>query len=95
MAFEPTIVYKDVGPYQRQGGTFNYKGVNTQEQFDEALSNGWLASYADIFEPAPVVDNSPPTREELEQKAKELGIKFDGRTSDKKLGELIAQRLEG
>lgn len=39
-------------------------------------------------------DNAPPTRAELEQKAKELGIKFDGRTSDKKLGELIATELE-
>ena len=30
-------------------------------------------------------DNASPTREELEQKATELGIKFDGRTSDKRL----------
>ena len=31
------------------------------------------------------VDESAPTRAELEQKATELGIKFDGRTSDKRL----------
>ena len=38
-------------------------------------------------------DDAPPTREELEAKAKELGIRFDGRTGDKKLGQLIQDRL--
>lgn len=41
-----------------------------------------------------VADDAPPTRAELETKAKELGIKFDGRTSDKKLGDLIAAKLK-
>jgi hypothetical protein len=27
-------------------------------------------------------DDAPPTRAELEQKAAELGVKFDGRTTD-------------
>ena len=38
-------------------------------------------------------DNAAPTRAELEAKAKELGIRFDGRTGDKKLGQLIQDRL--
>jgi hypothetical protein len=38
-------------------------------------------------------DDAPPTREELEAKATELGIRFDGRTRDKKLGQLIQDRL--
>lgn len=38
-------------------------------------------------------DDAPPTRAELEAKAKELGIRFDGRTGDKKLGQLIQDRL--
>jgi hypothetical protein len=40
-----------------------------------------------------VTDEAPPTRAELEAKATELGIKFDGRTGDKKLGQLIQDRL--
>lgn len=48
-----------------------------------------------VADPDPVDDNSPPTRQELEQKATMLGIKFDGRTSDKKLGERITQAIEG
>lgn len=36
-------------------------------------------------------DNSAPTRAELEQMATELGISFDGRTTDRKLAERIAE----
>lgn len=38
-------------------------------------------------------DILPPTRAEMEIKAEELGIKFDGRTSDKKLLERITEAL--
>lgn len=40
-------------------------------------------------------DTQPPTRAELEVKAKELGIQFDGRTSDAKLSKAIADKLAG
>jgi hypothetical protein len=44
----------------------------------------------------PVIEeNAAPTRAELETKATELGIKFDGRTKDKKLGQLIEDSLAG
>lgn len=46
----------------------------------------------DIQEPNDSV--AAPTRAELEQKAAELQIKFDGRTSDKKLSDLIKATLE-
>jgi hypothetical protein len=38
-------------------------------------------------------EDAAPTRAELEAKATELGIRFDGRTKDKKLGQLIQDRL--
>ena len=47
-----------------------------------------------VEEKVDTVDDAPPTRLELETKAKELGIKFDGRTSDRKLGILIQEKLE-
>ena len=40
-------------------------------------------------------DDSPATRAELEAKAKELGLTFDGRTTDAKLAERIAEALKG
>jgi hypothetical protein len=44
--------------------------------------------------PEPIEDNAPPTREELEIKARELGIKFDGRIGDRNLTRLIERALE-
>ena len=41
----------------------------------------------------PVQVDAPPTRAELETKATELGIHFDGRTRDKRLGQLIQDKL--
>jgi ribosomal protein L32E len=50
----------------------------------------------EIVEVAEVAESdAPPTREEMSIKARELGIKFDGRTSDKKLSSLIATALGG
>jgi len=42
----------------------------------------------------PINDDAPPTRAELESKATELGIKFDGRTRDKRLANLIDEKLK-
>lgn len=40
-------------------------------------------------------DNAPPSRIELVEKAKELGLKFTKRTSDEKLLEMINTALQG
>jgi len=50
------------------------------------------AQAVEVVDTAPE-DDAAPTREELEAKATELGIRFDGRTKDKKLGQLIQDRL--
>lgn len=50
---------------------------------------------AESEEIAAADDNISPTREELEQKATEIGIKFDGRTTDRKLLERIEEVLKG
>lgn len=106
----PTIMYRVPGPHKKpRGGFYAYCGAADQEQFDSLLKRGWFASYeeaaagksasdiidaAEAFEDA-VDDVSPPTRDELEIKAKELGVSFNARTSDKKLVERIATALEG
>jgi hypothetical protein len=40
-------------------------------------------------------ENLPPSRSELEIKATELNLKFDGRTPDKKLFKMIEESLKG
>lgn len=97
----PSLVYKCPGNHQRPGGTYSFKGVKDEAQHAAALADGWFATLPEAIEgkpaeapaPAPAPD-APPTRSELEQKAKELGVKFDGRTGDKKLADAIADMLK-
>jgi hypothetical protein len=52
-----------------------------------------VAAQAAVAQAIVPEDDALPTRDELEAKATELGIRFDGRTKDKKLGQLIQDRL--
>ena len=102
----PALVYKAKGKYVRPNGTYDFTGVVDAEDLAKKLADGWYPSIEAAVEakkpiltnekPAsePIVDdNSPPTREELEAKAAELGIKVDGRHSDKKIAQLIDEAL--
>ena len=91
------MVYRDGGPYARKGGTYDTKGVSSREEHDQALEDGWFNTLPEAIAGKSAVvdvkDDEPPTREELEQKAKELGIKFDKKTSDEALAKKIAEAL--
>lgn len=101
----PALVYRCPGTNQRPGGTYNYLSVQDEQQHVAALAEGWFETLPEAIAgtsaqinpnlslPA-VPENPSPTRIELEQKATELEIKFDGRTSDKKLSDLISATLE-
>ncbi len=93
----PTIVYKCPGDHHRAGGTYAYRGVSEQPQLDAALSDGWFLTLPEAIagKAEESIDDSAPTREELSLKAVELGIKFDGRTTDKALADKIEQALSG
>jgi hypothetical protein len=102
----PSLVYKAEGKYLRLKGTYDFTGVKNAEELEQKLSEGWFesleAAIAErtavsehkkaVSEPVPD-DFAPPTRQELETKATELGIKFDGRFSDKKIAQLIDEAL--
>lgn len=95
-----TIVYKGHGPHSRAGGTYDYAAANDQEDLDAKLADGWFATLPEAIDahdkPAAVAksdDTAPPTRKELEAKAKELGIKFTTKTTDAELSTSIAAAL--
>ena len=71
--------------------------VGNADDCGAALQDGWFETSpeaaAAIAKPAS--EDAPPTRAELEQKATELGIAFDGRWGDKKLSAAIADKLKG
>ena len=64
-----------------------------------ALADGWgFVAHAEPASPASQsaspADDAPPTRAELEAKATELGVRFDGRWGDKRLSDAIAAKLK-
>jgi hypothetical protein len=92
----PTIVYKCPGAHACAGGTYAYQGVQDKDELDLALSGGWFATLSEAIagEHDEADDNSAPTRVELEEEAAALGIKFDGRTTDKSLADKIEAALK-
>lgn len=89
----PTILYRCPGAFHRPGGTYSYKTAADAEQLASLRASGWFLTLPEAIS-GDADDNSAPTREELEQEAREMGLKFDGRTTDAKLGRMIAEALE-
>lgn len=94
----PTLVYKGKGPHSRAGGTYDFAAAGNQEALDAKLADGWFTTLPEAIDAhdKPVVksdDNAPPTRKELETKAKELGIQFGKKTTDAELGASITKAL--
>lgn len=97
----PAFVYKSPGRKGKvRNKTYDWSPVQNEEELAAKLAQGWYATRDEAFAPKTpkqpeVKDDAPPTRAELEQKAKELGLKFDGRTSDRKLLKMIEEKVEG
>lgn len=105
----PQMVYKAGGREQIHGGQFTTMLVHSDDELAQALADGWSENTDDAKDAALAEQEraareaerlaaqaeaiKPPTREELEQKAAELGIPFSARVSDKRLGESIAAKL--
>lgn len=104
----PTMVYRSPGLHRATGGhTYDFKGIDDAEALDAALKAGWRltvpeavagveaqAVIKEVIEAQEAIDNvSPATRAELEQKAKELGIGFNWKTSDEALAQRIAEAI--
>lgn len=86
----PRFVCKFGGSWALESGNFTVRSVHSHEELQESLADGWhLDQYAARDASSAPAAPSEPTRAELEEKARALGIKFDGRTSDKKLAAMI------
>jgi hypothetical protein len=84
---------KDKKPVKRRKPSKPLDGINHRLLREQAEAQAAVQAAAPV-ETAVPDENAPPTREELETKATELGIPFNGRTSDKKLSGLIATALQ-
>ena len=103
----PRLVYKSPGRHQLPGGSYDHKCVEDEDEYNQAVVDGWFGTVPEALggtsEPDDSgdgtdirdedLDDAPVTREELEHKAKELGIKFSNKTTDKKLGDMIRNKI--
>lgn len=74
--------------------------VHSEAEHQAAKAIGWKDSVLDADEVSesvpgdpPIDEISPPTRDEIESKARELGIRFNKRTSDEALLDRIESAL--
>lgn len=97
----PTIVYRCPGMHAAHSGqTYDYAKAADDDALAARLSAGWHLSLVEAVEAAlgntdqhDLDDDAPASREELEKMATDLGLKFDGRTSDAALLRRIEEAL--
>jgi len=88
------MLYKHPGKHTFDGNTFDYI-IADSLNVPGKLKSGWFETPADALSgnASGGDDNAPPTREELEQKANELGIEYRSDIGDERLAERIAAHL--
>ncbi len=90
----PLLMFRTPGPhFGPPGVTYDWRAARDEQHMREMIADGWAMTLNEAID-GEKPDESPVTREELEQKARELGIKFDGRTGDKKLAALIEAAIK-
>ena len=99
----PAFVYRCPGPhFGPPGTTYGTLDVDSQDALDAALADGWHMTLSEAAEaflrgPYPVSeavatdqdDDTPPTRDEMLEQAKRIGLKVDRRWNDETLLEKI------
>lgn len=88
------MLYKHPGKHPIHGDMFDYIIVN-EDAVEDTIEQGWhlTTDEAKYLIEAEIIDNSLPTREELETKATELGIKFRANTTDETISAKIKEAL--
>ena len=100
------MLFKVPGAVKHEGMTYDFIVVEA-EDVPAKVAEGWSGSLVDAkakapppappppAPPAPLEpsDDAPPTRAELEEQCKKLGLKVDGRYSDRRLLSMIEDAM--
>jgi len=99
----PQALYQFGGNEQLEDGNYTSKLVHNEEERDAALADGFFTTTAEAkgthfakleaTRETEADSSAPADRADLEKQAIDLGLKFDARTSDKKLRERIDEAL--
>jgi len=103
----PTFVYRCPGPhFGPPGTTYGTLDVAGEDALQEALADGWHVSLLEAAEaflrkPEPVLkaepeqaEDAPPTRDEMLEQAKRIGLKVDRRWNDETLLSAIVAKMK-
>lgn len=105
----PKMLYKWPGPYEIHGGKYDYTIVHGSSEEGDRKADGWRDTTTEAYDHAhrfypmggdsandsiKIADDAPPSRQEMETQAKSLGLKFDGRTPDRKLLSMIEAAMK-
>jgi hypothetical protein len=103
----PTFVYRCPGPhFGPPGTTYGTLDVAGEDALQEALADGWHVSLLEAAEaflrkPEPVLEvepeqaaDAPPTRDEMLEQARRIGLKVDRRWNDETLLSAIVAKMK-
>ena len=82
----PRLVYKSQS---------NHTLVNDSNDYDSHIKDGWFSTVPEALAGEADIPTGEATRDELVQKAKELGLKFGGNTKPEKIEAMINEALNG
>jgi hypothetical protein len=93
------LMYRCPGPHAGpEGKTYEFKGFPSKA---DGLAAGFFVTLPDAVagkksDPVAIIpaEDAPPTRAEIEEQAKKVGVKVDGRMSDKTLLKLIDDAMK-
>lgn len=91
-AGKQTLLVGSLEEYEKALGSGWYSTVVGVAEVKQEPTTGETVAAANYVDDAPD-DETLPTREELETKAKELGVKFNAQLGDKRLAALIQEKL--
>lgn len=88
--------------FRRVAGRVVSERVHDARTLERRLAQGWVTSRdgkpaqapEPVAAPEPAAEDVAPTRKELEAHAADIGLKVDGRWSDKRLMAELAKALE-
>lgn len=104
----PKQLFKAGGPYGHGKRSYSVAGAADAEQEAALRQKGWFGSVSEaygekqanaVIAAAEALEDaidevSPPTRKEMETKARELGVSFNKRTADEVLAARIAEAID-
>jgi len=86
-----TMLYKHPGPHKIHGNKFDYI---VTEDIQKAQEDGWFLTTPEALETSEPKPGHEPTRDEVKQKADELGIEYPKNIKTTKLQKMVEDKLD-